>query len=252
MGETRFRYFTTSYLETDLWIGIDPGSYHEEIEVFTLNKIIELRKILENYGRKNNEFLRSFSPVESTTDAPGIIREMTSVSNVSGSGPMASVAGAFAQFIGRSIIKKYNVNELIIENGGDCFIKIKEPLNISVFAGNSPFSGKTGLSVTPEYSPLGICTSSGRFGHSTSFGKADAVMLACKNTLLADAYATIFCNKILRESDMESVLAEIKLKKLILAAILIFREKIGITGKFKFKLFDERFVTNQYVGVKKL
>ncbi len=98
--------------------------------------------------------------------------------------------------------------------------------------------GETGLSVTPEYSPLGICTSSGRFGHSTSFGKADAVMVACKNTLLADAYSTIFCNKIRRESDMESVLAEIKLKKLILAAILILRGKIGITGKFKFKLFD--------------
>ncbi|GAI85217.1 unnamed protein product, partial [marine sediment metagenome] len=32
MGKTRFRYFTTSYLETDLWVGIDPGSYHEEIE----------------------------------------------------------------------------------------------------------------------------------------------------------------------------------------------------------------------------
>jgi ApbE superfamily uncharacterized protein (UPF0280 family) len=238
MGLNRFCFFTVCYLETDLWIGVDKDSYREEMKDFTLKKIIELRKALDKYAGKNIEFMRTLTPVEINRDAPGIAREMAGASIISGSGPMAAVAGAFSQFIGESITSEYKVNELAVENGGDCYIRIKKPLNVSVYAGQSPFSERIGITITPEYSPLGICTSSGTVGHSRSFGKADAVMVVCKNTLLADAYATVFCNKIRKKSDIELTLAEIKLKKSILGTVIIFKEKVGITGRFKLQLFN--------------
>ena len=45
----------------------------------------------------------------------------------------------------------------------------------------------TGIVVPAEFSPLGICTSSGTVGHSFSFGKADAAMICCRDAALADA-----------------------------------------------------------------
>ncbi len=41
---------------------------------------------------------------------------------------------------------------------------------MTVFAGDSPFSGKIGLKISPDMSPVGVCTSSGSVGHSMSFG----------------------------------------------------------------------------------
>jgi ApbE superfamily uncharacterized protein (UPF0280 family) len=43
---------------------------------------------------------------------------------------------------------------------------------------------------------MGICSSSGAFGHSLSFGKADIVTIISENVITADLFATGVCNKL--------------------------------------------------------
>ena len=45
----RFRSFFVNYKETDLCIGVDPGSFKEEMKEFTHSKVIQLRSELEAY-----------------------------------------------------------------------------------------------------------------------------------------------------------------------------------------------------------
>ena len=157
---------------------------------------------------------------------------MTDASLQTNTGPMASVAGAFSQFIGNDILENFNTDELIIEKGGDIFLKINKDICISIFAGESVFSEKIGIMVPAADSPLGICTSAGTVGHSVSFGKADAVVIACKNTLLADAWATKFANMLKEKSDINRIIEKIQKHKDILSSIIIKDDKLGVCGKF--------------------
>jgi ApbE superfamily uncharacterized protein (UPF0280 family) len=93
--------------------------------------------------------------------------------------------------------------QIIVENGGDIFIKTSKQRKLGIYAGNSPFTGKMALSVEAAQTPLGICTSSGTVGPSLSFGKADAVIIFSKSTSLADAVATATGNIVSKPDDIE-------------------------------------------------
>ena len=95
---------------------------------------------------------------------------------------------------------------LIIENGGDIFLKSKNNLTVSVYAGESPLSYKVKLIVKPEETPLGICTSSATVGPSLSFGKADAVCVISKSATLADAAASAIGNQVKSKKDIKTAL----------------------------------------------
>lgn len=107
---------------------------------------------------------------------------------------------------------------------------------MSVYAGNSPLSEKIGIEIQASESPLGVCTSAGTVGPSISFGKADAVMIICRNTALADAFATGFGNRVKTPEDVQKVIGETEYYPEILSAVIICRDKIGIRGKFEMKL----------------
>ena len=100
---------------------------------------------------------------------------------------MAAVAGAIAEHVGGDLLSY--TEEVIIENGGDVFIKTHGPVTVGVFAGNSPLSLRIGLRLNSMEAPLSVCTSSGTVGHSLSFGKADAVSVIARSCALADAAA---------------------------------------------------------------
>ena len=133
--------------------------------------------------------------------------------------------------------KRFGVKEVIVENGGDIYAALCQDIDISVFAGPSPLSEKVGLHIEAAFAPLGICTSSGTVGPSLSFGKADAVMIICQDTSLADTYATAFANTIQTADDIQSCIEKIKEKQEILAAMVIKDDKMGICGNFELKLF---------------
>lgn len=237
MGEGRLHSFVIGYKDSDLWIGIDPESYFPEIAEFAQNKLTELRKELEAYLLVHTNFASSFSPVRPNKNAPEIAHYMAEASQEAQTGPMAAVAGAFSEFIGKAIQNNYSVNEIVVENGGDIYLSLKNNLTISVYAGTSPLSEKIGIEIPAYDTPLGICTSAGTVGPSTSFGIADAVMVVSKKTALADAFATAIGNQIKGADSISHQLSICEIQPDILSIIIICDGQIGIKGKYELKLF---------------
>ncbi len=238
LQKERWHSFTVAYKETDLWIGIDPNSFQESIPEFTESRIRTLRESMDNYLKYDPDYATVLVSYEAKVNAPTIFQKMSKVTRQSGIGPMSAVAGAVASQIAKEIKEKYKVQEIIVENGGDIYADIQKDIDIAVFAGTSPLSEKVGLTIRAEYTPLGICTSSGTVGPSLSFGKADAVMIICKDCALADTYATAFANEVQTADDIAPCIEKIGKIKDILAAICIKDDKIGIHGIFDLKLFQ--------------
>ena len=230
-------YFTIAYKETDLCIGIDSLSWHKEIQEWTNSFVSGLRSEMDSWISTHQKYKQSLEPYEAGNNAPSIFREMSVVAEKSGIGPMSAVAGAIAQYTGQALKERFGNREVIVENGGDIYIDICEDADISVFAGLSPLSEHVGLHINAANMPLGVCTSAGTVGPSLSFGQADAVMIVCKDTLLADTYATAFANRIQTPDDITPCIEQIKSTADILGAIAIKDDKMGIYGKFDLKIF---------------
>ncbi|HOH54381.1 MAG TPA: UPF0280 family protein, partial [Fervidobacterium sp.] len=138
--------------------------------------------------------------------------------------------------VGRFLLDKFDCNEVIVENGGDIFIKNVNPITTAIYAGNSPLSGKIGLEIPPGVH--GVCTSSGTVGHSFSFGKADAVTIVCDSASISDAFATAYCNMLKDEKDIEKVLKS-ALNEYVQTIVIVYRDKVGIVGRHKIKLIED-------------
>ncbi|MDA3930787.1 MAG: UPF0280 family protein [Prolixibacteraceae bacterium] len=240
MGEGRFRSFVVGYKDSDLWIGIDVQSFRLEMANFAQQKLIEFRQQLEAYIQNNVEFVGSLSPLELDLSAPDIAQFMCNASMKAGTGPMAAVAGAFSEYIGKALLEKYAIKELVVENGGDLFLSLQKAMQLSVYAGDSSLSNKVGVEIPAEDTPIGVCTSAGTVGPSISFGKADAVMIISKNTGIADAFATAIGNKVKTAADIESQLEIIDDTSEIISGIIICDGRLGIKGKYDLKLIQHK------------
>lgn len=235
----RFASFTVQYLETDLWIGVDHASFRKEIAEVALHEVVDLRTSLDSYIHDFPAFGASLEPLRLFPGAPRVAREMAAAGTRSGTGPMATVAGMFALRTAEEIRKRFPVKELIVENGGDYFLLLKEDLFMTVYAGDSPLSEKIGVIVPAQDTPCGICTSSGTVGPSLSFGKADAVMVACVSPVLADAWATALANRVQTPADIEPVLKYSEQFPEILALVIICKDQTGIRGNFEVRFVHD-------------
>jgi ApbE superfamily uncharacterized protein (UPF0280 family) len=232
----RFTGFEISYLETDLWIGVDTSSFKTEMKEVALAKVKTLRDKLDNYIAAEPFFKKSLKPFQPSEIAPPEAVEMAAAAENAGIGPMSAVAGLFAREIGEEIIKNFLVEELVIENGGDIYVLLKDELVLSVFAGDSILSERIGLVIPPEKRKLGICTSAGTVGPSLSYGKADAVVVVCENPLVADAFATAFGNKVKKPDEVEKVIKRSENYPEILSLLIICEDKIGIKGDYEMRV----------------
>ena len=234
MGE-RFTSFTYRFKETDIWIAYDIFSKTsiDEVRNFVDGKCRVLWKSFEDYFLIAPEFEHAIAPLKVPFTAPELIRNLSDSSFITGVGPMAGIAGAFAEEIAIACKNEFGFKEIIIENGGDNYIDISSDIHVQLFAGDHPLSNKIKLIIEAQDSPIGLCASSGKFGHSKSFGKADLVSVACKNTILADQYATAFANKIINSADINSVLKEASSILDIVHIAVFVDEKFGIQGKLK-------------------
>jgi hypothetical protein len=204
------------------------------MEKFVLDLVKALRSDLETYIIKNPNFMTSLVPVEFDENAPNIVKEMMKAGKQAMVGPMAAVAGAIAQEIGFRLLKAYQPDDVIIENGGDIFLSAKHSLDVAIYAGNSPLSMKLALEIPFEFLPCGVCTSSGTVGHSLSFGKADAVVVGHKNAAIADAFATKLANRVKVKADIQDVLRLCK-KYDLLSVAVVKNDAFGLAGHFKVK-----------------
>ncbi len=224
--DTRLTSFEVISGETDLFV-----KAKSNLKRKTLKFVEKYRRILKDYIKKNPLFLESLEPLEVDLNAPLIVRKMIDASKEAGVGPMASVAGAIAEFVGNELLNFSK--EIIIENGGDVFLKVFEKSIVAIYAGDSPLSGKFGIEVSPERTPCGICTSSGKVGHSLSFGNADAVTVVANSAILADALATSLANKVKSPDDIKQTIDSVSSIEGVIGVVAIADEKIGFFGNIK-------------------
>ena len=227
------RWFCVKFLESDLWIGVDSGSYRASMEADTYAMLVDLRRQMDAYLLMDPQYKTALTPYDAGLEAPNILKEMSRVSHKTGIGPMSAVAGAVA----KKVAEFLGTKEVIVENGGDIYAQAASDMDVSVFAGQSPLSEKIGLHIPAADFPLGICTSSGTVGPSLSLGRADAVMIVCKDVMLADSYATAMANRIKTVNDLQSVIDRISDLPDILGAIAVKDDRMAITGCYELRLF---------------
>jgi ApbE superfamily uncharacterized protein (UPF0280 family) len=220
--------FNVVVKETDLYIRASSDLSRQAREL-----VLECRKQLEGYIAQHPSFASSLKPLAVAEDAPPIVAEMAGSARKLGVGPMASVAGAIGQFVGCGLLK--HTPEVIVENGGDIFIKSLKNRVVAVYAGSSPLSGRLGLEIRAEETPIGICTSSGTVGHSLSLGKADAVVAIADSAALADAAATAIGNIITRPDDIPTGIEMAQNNRELIGVLIIKDNKIGIWGRIKIR-----------------
>ena len=212
--------------ETDLYIRATTNLRRKAYKL-----VLKYRNILERYIEQHPTFLTSLEPVSVDDDAPHIIKSMAESTARVGIGPMASVAGAIAESIGNELL--VFSPEIIIENGGDIYLKSLRERLVGIYAGESPLTGKIGLKINGEDTPLGICTSSGTVGHSLSYGKADAVIALSKSATVADAAATAIGNLITQSNDIPDGIEFAKGIEGLLGVVIIKDDNMGLWGEVK-------------------
>ena len=214
--------------ETDLLISVDKSAPLEAVRRAVRDSVSYHRARLKEYISRSPEFLSSLSPVDPLEGAPEIALRMIEAARRAGVGPMAAVAGAIAELVGEDLLRL--CREVIVENGGDIFIKASKPRLVGLYAGGSPFTGRIAFKIDPEETPLGVCTSSGTVGHSLSFGAADSVTVFSESATLADAAATAIGNLISSPRDIERGIQLAKSIKGVRGVAIVVGDRIGIWG----------------------
>lgn len=195
-------------------------------------ELVRLRRELERYGREHPLFLSSLVPLPSLPGSPPeSARRMHAASAAAGVGPMAAVAGTFAAMAAEAALAR-GCAEAVVENGGDIYMKLTGELAVALFPGAADSSRFQDLAfrIRPEETPLAVCSSSSKMGHSLSFGRADLVTVFSKDASLADAAATRGANEVNGEEFIKDAAEKIAAIDGVLGVLVIAGEKIAMAG----------------------
>ena len=209
--------------ETDLWVRA-----RRPLEEKTTDLILKHRLPLERYVQDHPKFVNALRPFPKDLLAPPIVKTMIDAAGGAGVGPMAAVAGAIAEYVGRDLLA-YS-DEVMVENGGDVFIHTAMPVTLSILAGTSPLSNRLGVRIDLPGHSMGVCTSSGTVGHSTSFGKADAVVVLSESVAVADAAATALGNRVAGKSDIQRAIGMGRDIPGLKGLVIILGSELGVWG----------------------
>ena len=219
-----FVSFQVTVKETDLYI-----KAAQDLREKARQSVMHRRYQLEQYIFDHPEFFRSLVPLAADEFAPPMVRDMIQAAQYAGVGPMAAIAGAMAEFVGKDLLGESA--EVIVENGGDIFIHSPRELKVGIFAGSSPLSFRVGLRVPGANHGWGVCTSSGTVGPSLSFGGADAVCVLSPSTSLADAAATAVGNLVSSSANLSKGLEKAKTIEGLTGVVIILGDKLGAWGE---------------------
>ena len=212
--------------ETDLMVYAETKLIEEARDL-----VLEQRGYVENFIQLHPDFATALVPWGAPAPAPGIIVNMIKAARNAGVGPMAAIAGAIAEQVGLGLLK--STDQVIVENGGDVFIKMNSPVTVGIFAGSSPLSMHIGLKIKSDFKPQAVCTSSGTIGHSLSLGKADAVCVVADSCSVADAAATAIGNLIASPTDIEAAIKAGSIIVNLTGIAIIVEEKMGMWGELE-------------------
>ena len=215
--------FSVVVQETDLLVHAA-----KSLEKTAKDLVFEHRAVIQSYINQYPDFAKTLVPWRISGPAPLIIRDMADAGKKTNVGPMAAVAGAIAEHVGRGLLR--HTDDVIVENGGDVFVKTNHPTIIGIYAGRSPLNLRIGLRVCSDNQPVSICTSSGTIGHSISFGIADAVCVESSNGSLSDAAATAICNHVGSKKDIQAAIDRGRKIEGVTGIVVIVHDEMGIWG----------------------
>jgi ApbE superfamily uncharacterized protein (UPF0280 family) len=192
-------------------------------------EIVRQRRILEEYIAGHPSFQSALAPIDLRADAPEVARRMAWAARRVGVGPMAAVAGAMAQLAAEAALAA-GAGEVIVDNGGDIYLKAVEPVLIALGTGTAKLADRLAFLVEPDQTPLAICSSSGRMGHSMSFGRCDLATIVAKDAALADAAATQAGNLVRTVEDVDAALEKIMRIEGVDGVMLVKDDRVGLAG----------------------
>ncbi|HUW43304.1 MAG TPA: UPF0280 family protein [Thermoplasmata archaeon] len=201
----------------------------EEFVSAVIGGIAKARAEVVAYAKDRPEFLLSLEPLAAEENAPETIRRMCSAAEEAGVGPMATVAGAIAE-AGAEAARDAGATHCIVDNGGDIALLLDHPAVVGILD-----QLESDLLPAIEVPPtdgriIGLCTSSGIFGHSISFGRAEAATVMARTAPLADALATALGNGCKGGSDIRKALESISGTDGVLWAMAIVDGRVGTMG----------------------
>ncbi|MCP3954664.1 MAG: UPF0280 family protein [Desulfobacterales bacterium] len=223
MEQVHLVSFRTVVQETDLMIQAD-----RDLADVSRDLVLRYRGHIEHYITLHGEFSRTLAPWPHTGPMPEVVQAMVTAARQAGVGPMAAVAGALAQQVGQGLLAQSR--EVVVENGGDLFVKLEKIATVGIYAGDSPLSMQVGVKIDSRARPVAVCTSSGTLGHSLSLGVADAATVIADSCSLADAAATAIGNRVDSPLAVESAIEYGRTIQGIRGLVVICGETIGAWG----------------------
>ena len=149
-------------------------------------------------------------------------------------GPMACVAGTISELSLDYLINidsKYS----IVENGGDIALINDEQVLCGIYSNNDVLGNEIAFMLNPRKKPLGICTSSGKIGHSISFGEADSVTVISKSASIADGLATRIANEVKGQRGEDRLSSALECcenyREFFDGVLIISNDDVGTVGK---------------------
>lgn len=223
MAREGLRRFAVRIDESDLLILCD-----RDLERPATEALAEVRGEIERQIAVDPSFATSLEPIDSESSSP-VVDGMVRAGKAWNVGPMAAVAGAVAESVGRRLLEQCET--VIVENGGDVFVRSSEPVIFALYAGErSPFRDRVAFEVDAARG-VGVCTSSGVVGPSLSFGRADAVVAIAADTAHADAAATAIANRIKQPEDVDREVEAEAERGALDGLIACLGDRIGLWGE---------------------
>ena len=220
-SRVRYKRYSFKFKETIATILTrDEETYRDAVK-----GMLYAREKIEEFISNDPFFLTTLEPYECDCE---IVRRMCQASKIANVGPMAAVAATIA-WVG---VEFTNSDFIVIDNGGDIVMRIDEPVSVGIYAGKKL---SIGFEINADRGIKSVCTSSGKIGHSISFGYADAATIISDNPSVADALATALGNLIKEEfgrKEIEEVLENFweRFRRYIECAIVIKDDIFAFAG----------------------
>ncbi|MBR4447925.1 UPF0280 family protein [Methanobrevibacter sp.] len=219
---------------------IDVGETHirltTDLESHDLSGYIQsIRADLKTYISHNQDFLLSLEPVKpKEDDLSEIVEKMYMSSQSCDVGPMACVAGTISE-MSLDYLIGLNSKYSIVENGGDVALVNDRRVLCGIYSNNDVLGNKIAFEIKKRRDPLGICTSSGKIGHSISFGSSDSVTVISDSPSLADGLATRIANEVVGKTGEDRVSNALDAadcyREFFMGVLIISEDSVGTSGK---------------------
>ncbi|MBQ8017243.1 MAG: UPF0280 family protein [Methanobrevibacter sp.] len=233
---------------------IDIGETHirlkSDLENHNLKEYISsIRVDLKRYIAHNQDFLLSMDAIENEDDdLPLIIQKMYESSYLADVGPMACVAGTISELSLDYLIRHHSKNS-IVENGGDIALINDRKILCGIYSNNQILGNNIAFEIKKRNHPLGICTSSGKIGHSISLGMSDSVTVLSHSPSIADGLATRIANEASGESGEVKVSNALECadnyREFFDGVLIICDDNVGTVGRLPKIVETSKFEFNQ-------